>query len=803
MPRRRGPKLALLLIALTGVMYLLVSLFLPSPRRLIFGVDKSSGKIRRAGTGIAFLPPHRFYRLSFEMRDGSAQRDDTVRIMSREGVPVRIFYRLRFGIEQDRLPDASRLVKEGWSAWIRARVGEAVSAVTREVPVEDFSSPTSDFAKRRDLLRQTVANHLGRSGLEVTAFEIQRIEVDREALLQYKRVELRRNARGAIGKVAVFSIDGADWELISELIVDGRLPNIQALMNGGVSAAVQTIQPTISSLLWTTAATGVSPDRHGVVDFFDARNRQQPVSSTSRRVPAVWEIADAFDRPSAVVGWWTSWPPPQQSESAFFDTPVALTANAVHPPEIQQAVIRGLVPLETVGFQQVNRFLNITNAEFQAAIASNDPNDPIRTFRSVLSKTWSDHRAGAELYRAKKPALFMMSYGGTDVVNHLFGPYHPPLRPGVSSEDYRRYWPTVANYYSEVDRMIGEWMQILPDDTTVILMSAHGMRWGKARPLAPPSGSSALDAHRAPGFMVAYGNRIVPSRARRSFSIFDLAPTVLTILGLPPSHEMSGQFASWAFDNVSPIEGVGIASYRDLLIDRHVPSPVALDPAAYRTHLLQIGHIVDPGRVSMPLLAEQQQQDALTPQQWGLYAFLNNQGVQRQQQKNSKEAVESLEQAIAMNPGRPIPYLNLSIVLFDLQRYTDSEKVFFEALVRGLPNAEQYIVDYAELYRSRDMVTRAIGILARGKELFPESYLIASNLGSALASVSRYTDALPELERALGLRPSSTVALNNLALYHMKREDLGRALDYWNRSLAIDPRQPKVREAVNAAQSRI
>ncbi len=804
MPRHRPLKLVLILIALTGVMYLLVSLFLPSPRRLIFGVDKSTGKIRRAENSIAFLPPHQFYRLSFERRDGSAQRDDTVRINSREGVPVRIFYRIRFDIEEDRLPDASRLVSQGWSAWIRARVGEAISAVTREVPVEEFSSPVSDFARRREHLRKTVVNHLGRSGLKVTAFEIQKIEVDRAALLEYKRAELRRNARGAIGKVAVFSIDGADWELISELVADNRLPNIRALINGGVSASVQTIQPTISSLLWTTAATGVSPDRHGVVDFFDARHREQPVSSASRRVPAVWEIANAFGRSTSVVGWWTSWPPVASSDGAHFGTPVQMTPGAIYPAELEPMVSRSSVPVETVGFQQVNRFLNITASEFQAAVSSQSAADPINTFRSVLAKTWSHHRVGIDFYQARRPELVMHSYEGTDVVNHLFGPYHPPYRQGVDNDNYRRYWPAVANYYAEVDRMIGEWMQILPQDTTVILMSAHGTRWGSGRPLVPPSGASALSLHRAPGFMVAYGNRISPSRTRQTFSIYDLAPTVLTVLGLPPSREMQGQFASWAFSNVTPIQSVGIASYGDLIDERPLPAGAAINPAAYRAHLLQIGHIVDAGRLSAPLLNEEAPElTALTPQQWGLYAWLNNQGIQLEQEKKLADAASSLQQAIELNPGRPIPYLNLSMVLFDMQRYTDSEKIFFEAIVRGLPNPEQYIVDYAALYRSQDMLSRAIGVLVRGKELFPESYLIAANLGSALAAASRYTDALPEFERALGLRPTSTLVLNNLALYYMKRDDLGRALDYWNRSLAIDPRQPKIREAVNAAQSRI
>ncbi len=80
---------------MAAVLYLLVSLYLPSPRQLILGVDKDSGKVRLVQNRITYLPPHQFYRLRFEKRQGSAQRDGFVRILSKERVPVTISYRLR------------------------------------------------------------------------------------------------------------------------------------------------------------------------------------------------------------------------------------------------------------------------------------------------------------------------------------------------------------------------------------------------------------------------------------------------------------------------------------------------------------------------------------------------------------------------------------------------------------------------------------------------------------------------------------------------------------------------------------
>jgi len=143
------------------------------------------------------------------------------------------------------------------------------------------------------------------------------------------------------------------------------------------------------------------------------------------------------------------------------------------------------------------------------------------------------------------------------------------------------------------------------------------------------------------------------------------------------------------------------------------------------------------------------------------------------------------------------------MALFDRQAYSDANDVFFQAVQKGLPNPESYFVDFAALYRERNMPSRAIEILEKGKELFPQSYLIAANLGSALVDANRYTEGVPELERALGLQPSSTTVLNNLGLFYSKKKDYARALDYWNRSLSIEAHQPEIRQAADGARSRL
>src|SRR5258708_3968775 len=142
--RSRSFRVLTLLAGMGATIYMVVSLYLPSSRRLILGVDKATGAVRVVQSHVTFLPPFQFYRLAFDRRsDGSAQRDGVIKIVSQEGVPVTLYYRLRFGIIGDHIPDARRLVDDGRSAWVRARSGEAVAAATSPSPIAQVLSPPS------------------------------------------------------------------------------------------------------------------------------------------------------------------------------------------------------------------------------------------------------------------------------------------------------------------------------------------------------------------------------------------------------------------------------------------------------------------------------------------------------------------------------------------------------------------------------------------------------------------------------------------------------------------------------------
>jgi len=112
-------------------------------------------------------------------------------------------------------------------------------------------------------------------------------------------------------RVLLIGIDGAEWDILNPMIAKGELPNIAALKAGGSYGALESLELMLSPIIWTSIATGKSPEKHGITWFMvDSQKAGQriPVTSATRRCKAIWNILSENDRTVGVVGWWATYP---------------------------------------------------------------------------------------------------------------------------------------------------------------------------------------------------------------------------------------------------------------------------------------------------------------------------------------------------------------------------------------------------------------------------------------------------------------------------------------------------------------
>ncbi len=112
-------------------------------------------------------------------------------------------------------------------------------------------------------------------------------------------------------KVLLIGWDAADWKIINPLLDQGLMPTLEDLVNHGVIGNLATLHPVLSPMLWNSIATGMRPDKHGILGFIEPdpqTGRVRPVTSTSRKVKAIWNILTQRGYKTHVLGWFAGHP---------------------------------------------------------------------------------------------------------------------------------------------------------------------------------------------------------------------------------------------------------------------------------------------------------------------------------------------------------------------------------------------------------------------------------------------------------------------------------------------------------------
>jgi len=605
--------------------------------------------------------------------------------------------------------------------------------------------------------------------------------------------------------------DGADWKLLDPLMQRGLLPNLSSLVARGRTWNLETVQPMISPLIWTTLATGRSPVDHGVADFqeLDPKTRARfPISGWSRKVPAIWNVASAKGLKVGVVGWWATWPAERvdgffvsdRAAPVLFPAEVLSGSPALTWPEGLADGIRLVGRREgTPGFDEVSQALRVTRAEFDAAVAANKGlADPITGYQKILGSTRVYARTALDLYDKEKPDLLMVYFEGTDEIGHLLARFTPPKLPAVSEEDFRKYEGGVAAYFQEADRILGEFLKRAEKaGANLVLLSDHGFKWGSARPSTSSSiqFDTAFLWHESPGILAAAGPAFPAAAARGKAGIFDVTPTLCRLLGLPGDPAFEGRPVSGLAAGRVPVAPAAVSWARTFKVERlAVRASSDVDRKAgeeFTKKLISLGYLTG---------AEAAAVDARPPDRAGtetagtiqnIATFLRARGQVR-------EALPWYRKALEVNPKAPTALFNYSVALQMLDRWDESDDALVAAARNGYhdPDAAVYrrVASYAKR-GEKDPKSRLqlVKLLRKAADAFPENLGYRSSLGKALFEAKECAASQTIFRDLAARNPRDTEALNLVALTSWCLGDFAAARDYFNRSLAVDPNQPVVR----------
>ena len=371
-------------------------------------------------------------------------------------------------------------------------------------------------------------------------------------------------------KLLLVGWDAADWQFALPLLEAGGLPALASLVERGVMGKIATLQPPLSPMLWTSIATGKLADKHGILGFLepdptDSIVGVRPVSSASRRVRALWNILDENGLAAHVVGWYASHPAePGRGvtvSNRLFEPVDPLPGNAtatppagsVFPPELLAPLASLRTPPSAIEDSQLREFLPKLDRIDRSA--DHRPELLVRQ----LARAASVQSVATAILQNEPWDFLGVYFDGIDVLGHYFMPYHPPRMPGVSERDHLLYGGLMTRVYQLHDMMLARLLHLAGPDATVLVVSDHGFHSGIQRPAITGTESPvALDAawHRSLGLFCAAGPGLKHDERVYGASILDVAPTVLTLFGLPVGEDMDGRVMADAFEQPPHIQRI-------------------------------------------------------------------------------------------------------------------------------------------------------------------------------------------------------------------------------------------------------
>ncbi len=261
-------------------------------------------------------------------------------------------------------------------------------------------------------------------------------------------------------KVIIIGLDGATLDIIRPMAEKGELPNLGALMEKGASGPLaSTIQP-ITPQAWSTFMTGCNAAKHGIFDFIErvpSSHDVRFVNGSFKRVKSLWGILSERGLKVGVVNVPFTYPPEEVNGTMIsgFDAP-GLNSGFVYPPEFYSELVEKVGPYELRGTFPIGK----KKADYRAGDI-----DRVVDNRTAVSKY---------IMSTRPWDVFMVVYGSTDHVQHVFWRQMMDRARGVKSDDVEAFGDIIAHTYRKVDEALGELVDSCPEGTAVVIMSDHG-----------------------------------------------------------------------------------------------------------------------------------------------------------------------------------------------------------------------------------------------------------------------------------------------------------------------------------------
>lgn len=262
-------------------------------------------------------------------------------------------------------------------------------------------------------------------------------------------------------RVLVYGIDGASPELVFGQWLD-ELPNIKKLMKKGSYAKINSTIPPATIIAWSAFASGKDASQIGVFSYTirnQKTNKTSLVNSSHVKTEMIWDILSKHNKKSIVLNVPLTYPvkPIKGIMVSCFLTP-SIESRCAYPESVKEKIKKlgnTEIFFDVAGFTgykglDIDELLKRTYemTDMQLALLKD----------LIVNEEWD---------------FLMQVFIGTDRLQHmLWRHFDETHRNFIKNSPHK---DALKNYYKYLDKNLGEILELIDNDTVVIVSSDHGM----------------------------------------------------------------------------------------------------------------------------------------------------------------------------------------------------------------------------------------------------------------------------------------------------------------------------------------
>lgn len=264
-------------------------------------------------------------------------------------------------------------------------------------------------------------------------------------------------------KIVIIGLDSATWDLVRPWATQGLLPNLSQLTENGVSGELESAIPPLTPPAWTSFMTGKNPGKHGIFYFLEPQPGSYAMryaNAGSRRSKTVFGLLSEAGLTVSSVNIPFTYPPEQLNgfQISGMDAPSEQSAF-VQPPELKEELEKVVGKI---------RF-DITHLGF---MSNDERREQVLAEMEQVDQQWA--KVGLHLLDTHPTDLMMFTFMSIDTVQHHFWQYMDESHFMYDAKGATRFRDAVLRVYQRLDTILGKFLERLPEDTTVMVVSDHG-----------------------------------------------------------------------------------------------------------------------------------------------------------------------------------------------------------------------------------------------------------------------------------------------------------------------------------------